>query len=66
MTPAEKSDELIRKYYSIGAIEVKQCALMAVDEILKEQCKSSEYKDAKYQDERVKYWLETKQEIEKL
>jgi len=34
MTPQEKAKELIRKYYSIGAIECKQCALIAVDEII--------------------------------
>jgi hypothetical protein len=35
MTPKEKAEELVRNFYSIGAIECKQCALIAVDEILK-------------------------------
>jgi len=34
MTPKEKAKELIRKFYSIGAIQCKECALIAVDEIL--------------------------------
>jgi len=39
---------------------------MAVNEVILEQCKSSEKKDARYQDERIMYWNEVKQEIEKL
>ena len=57
MTPKEKADELIRKYYSIGAIEVKQCALIAVDEIL-DIIHPTPYN--------VYYWQEVKQEIEKI
>jgi hypothetical protein len=34
MTPQEKAKELIRKYYSIGAIECKNCALIAVQEMI--------------------------------
>lgn len=34
MTPQEKAKELIRKYYSIGAIECKQCALTCVQEMI--------------------------------
>ena len=70
MTPKEKAQELTDKYRmftefsSIAA--AKQCALIAVDEIILEQCKSSELKDAKYQDERLHYWQEVKQEIENL
>jgi hypothetical protein len=60
MTPAEKADELIRKYYSIGAIEVKQCALIAVDEIL------YELDHIPASNETREYWEEVKQEIEKL
>jgi hypothetical protein len=58
MTPKEKADELIRKYYSIGAIEVKQCALVAVDEIIK--ALNSDINPL------VNYWYEVKQRIEKL
>jgi len=34
MTPEEKAKELIRQFYSVGAVECKQCALIAVDEIM--------------------------------
>lgn len=34
MTPQEKAKELIRKYYSISAIECKQCALVCVQEMI--------------------------------
>jgi Fe-S-cluster-containing hydrogenase component 2 len=34
MTPQEKAKELIRKYYSIGAIECKNCALICVQEMI--------------------------------
>jgi hypothetical protein len=53
MTPKEKAKELIRRFYSIGAIECKQCALIAVDEILNET-------DCPYD------WQLVKEEIEKL
>ncbi len=59
MTPQEKAKELIDKYYSITGpfTEAKQCALIAVDEIL-----SVAWLDYPI----AKYWLEVKQEIEKL
>jgi hypothetical protein len=70
MTPKEKADELIRKYYTWGInkegqtlswLESKQCALIAVDEILlNEENKHSVL--SKIYD----YWEEVKQEIEKL
>ncbi len=76
MTPKEKAEELLLKYLKMprhkmfngwwNKIISKQCALIAVDEIIKECCKSSEKKDAKYQDERINYWQQVKQEIEKL
>lgn len=34
MSPKEKAKELIKKYYSIGAIECKDCALIAVQEMI--------------------------------
>jgi hypothetical protein len=65
MTPKEKAEELFNKYciylragllYDDEAREdAKQCALIAVDEIL-EECVL----------ERDWYWEEVKQEIEKL
>ena len=67
MTPKEKAEELIRRFYSIGAIECKQCALIAVDEILtvvnfyeKQNCRLL------IDNMKVLYWQEVKQEIEKL
>jgi len=68
MTPKEKANELFGKFYSITGpfTEAKECALLAVDQIILEQCKGSELKDPRYQDERLMYWNMVKQEIEKL
>jgi hypothetical protein len=64
MTPREKAIELYNKFYDIAmhalSIQVrkyitKECALIAVDEILK----TNPYKARNY-------WQEVKQEIEKL
>jgi hypothetical protein len=75
MTAKEKAEELIRRFYSIGAIECKQCALIAVDEILNSNphiyieiggsdCRGDwSYKEAQ---SNQLYWQEVKQEIEKL
>jgi hypothetical protein len=66
MTPKEKAKELYFKYYqqvadgSYPEYNAKQCALIAVDEIIKEY--GTYYKvevDGKY----VSYWKEVKQEI---
>jgi hypothetical protein len=54
MTAKEKAKELIRQFYSVGAIECKQCALVAVIEILN--------KDGYNND----YWKEVKAEIKNL
>jgi hypothetical protein len=66
MTPKEKADELVNKYkfteipnYT-SMFEVKQCALVAVDEILKV---ASFYNDSQAE---VTYWQEVKKEIENL
>jgi hypothetical protein len=64
MTPKEKALLLIRRFYSIGAIECKQCALIAVDEILIAIPNASDY-DSRYNHELV-YWQLVKEEIEKL
>ena len=66
MTPQEKAKELIRRYYrdsdllveDLSWIQAKECALIAVDEILKAAFYAS--------DEIYTYYLEVKQEIEKL
>ena len=63
MTPKEKAEEITLLYYNLGKhlyvpiSFAKQCALIAVDEII------SEF----YLEEDVAiYWQEVKQEIEKL
>lgn len=73
MTPKEKAIELVDKYSTYvvmwaGGIEtskqnVKQCALIAVDEIISniEPSVSMDVIEA-----RVKYWQEVKSEIENL
>ncbi len=70
MTPKEKAQELVDKFNYESKhylmLDAKQCALIAVDEIIKECCKSSEKKDAKYQDERINYWQQVKHEINNL
>ena len=68
MTPKEKAIELVDNYFTLidGLVEfklIKQCALIAVDEILKSNptkinCDSSELNYGYYQ--------EVKQEIQKL
>lgn len=61
MTPKEKAEELVDKYHNLRIlfrVEAKQCALIAVDEIL----------EVIYYEGRSEYiyWQEVKQEIEKL
>jgi hypothetical protein len=60
MTPKEKAKDLIRKFYSIGAIECKQCALIAVELMIYHTEEDSSNIDL-YQ-----FYLEVKHEIEKL
>ena len=69
MTPKEKAEELINKmYYTQSSptiwTQAKQCALIAVDEILIIQGAYTGNRDEfkTYLD----YWQEVKQEIEKL
>lgn len=75
MTPKEKADELVKKMYKVMSDSVsditlyfsKQCALVAVDEIIKNGGTKHiiEYKPNSYTNE-VWYWEQVKQEIEKL
>ena len=63
MTPKEKAKELVDKYSVIiddYHRPSKQCALIAVDEIIKYQEKISEH----YWID-LEYWQEVKKEIEK-
>ncbi len=63
MTPQEKANELVKKYYrdsdllvnDLSYIQAKECALIAVYELL-EECRL----------ERDWYWVRVKTEIENL
>jgi hypothetical protein len=61
MTPKEKAQELFDKYFEVtnNYYQAKQCALIAVDEILDtiKWCIG---------DSQVEYWQEVKKEIEAL
>jgi hypothetical protein len=65
MTPKEKALELIKKYSFVEIAhytsihEVKECALIAVDEII-------EITSESYDIDHINWWQEVKQEIEKL
>jgi hypothetical protein len=72
-TPKEKAKELTNSFYRIIPLDkmtidynlAKQCALIAIDEII------NEYPNAKpmivyMTNPRIRYWQEVKQEIEKL
>jgi hypothetical protein len=68
MTPQEKAKELVDKFYQQAPLEdikfysndvmAKDCALIAVDEILQS--------NNLYNSIKTKFYLEVKQEIEKL
>ena len=71
MTPKQKAIELYFKMHSqeqIVSKEAKQCALIAVDEIL--NINPFSFYDKRFHLDRIKeyekYWKEVKQEIEKL
>lgn len=70
MTPKEKAVELYNNYYQHVAdgaypeLNAKQCALICVDEILKELDNFGN--DDGYQFSRVEYYQQVKQEIEEL
>ena len=72
MTPKEKAEELVHKYVDLTDGWVygiknwnykKQCALIAVDEILDVDCFDM---SEEHFDNHIEYWQEVKQEIEKL
>lgn len=71
MTPKEKAKELHRKFYEFNFLDYddsKQCALIAVDEILnlntvwfdRSTALEDDYSDT------IEYWEEVKTEIENL
>jgi hypothetical protein len=70
MTPQEKARELVDKMYNepIGIYMMcfniaKQCALIAVDELLNNFLSN---RNTKYGKERYFFWQQVKQEIQKL
>jgi hypothetical protein len=67
MTPKEKAIDLMDKYLDLDIHiyfeDAKQCALIAVDEIINN---SLEYMGCDLKDGEIIYWQEVKQEIEKL
>ena len=71
MTPKEKAKELVDKYFKgsdllyhdLSWIQAKECALIAVDEILGAIKEIFETLDTI---EEKKYWQEVKQEIEEI
>ena len=77
MTPKEKAEQLVGKCFDTFIndddnhyVETawglsKQCALVAVDEIL-EEFDNVPFNDDEYETYKIKYWTEVKQEIEKL
>jgi hypothetical protein len=72
VTPKEKAEELVLRYLRIdnntkewfNTYIAKQCALFAVDECI--ELHFNLESDANGIGESFKYWLEVKQEIEKL
>jgi hypothetical protein len=76
MTPKEKAKELYDKYWtliaykiegSVGRLVIKQCALIAVDELLWEfEFALSRDKSDLFLQDKVKWFTEVKQEIENL
>ena len=72
MTPKEKAEEIFDKYWtliaykiegSVGRLVIKQCALIAVDEMLT-WFKAHSYSNKNY--DAFVFYNEVKQEIEKL
>ena len=76
MTAKEKAEELVLKYLRIDINNTKewfnthiakQCAIIAVDEIIKAiPCREDYGGDGWVLIENTEYWQEVKQEIEKL
>jgi hypothetical protein len=66
MTPKEKAEDLLSKYYFQvqTLVKQKQCALIAVDEIL--NLKHIVTLRRNMHEMELEFWQEVKQEIEKL
>jgi len=69
MTPKEKAKDLLDKFSNVALLdsyEAKQCALVAVDEILAELLEIVMVTSSKYIIKHTNYYQEVKQEIELL
>ena len=70
ITPREKASELIVNYQttvtSLDYNEAKQCALVALDEIIKECYNWNGSDNVQWETKRFNYWNEVKQEIKNL
>ena len=74
MTPQEKADDLFRKMYQTHSVSpsditkyfAKQCALIAVDEIMYNNLMEYPQHSMIYSPHKNDYWQQVKQEIEKL
>lgn len=79
MTPKEKANEILDKYWLMDNIipqlskeNAKQCALICVDEILElnivwyDEKLVKDYPKNYKNDQTIEFWNEVKQEIEKL
>lgn len=68
MTAKEKADELYVGYWYLtnDSRIAKQCALIAVDEILQAIIETESYLNSDSQTSEYKYWQEVKQEINNL
>ena len=69
MTPQKKAKELVDKFSTVPLLdsyEAKQCALIAVDEILDELLEIVTVTSSKHISKHINYYQEVKQEIEKL
>lgn len=74
MTPKQKADELVLRYLRIdnntkewfNSYIAKQCALIGVDEILKQLSPLELSPLGTYTSPKIEYWLEVIEEIEKL
>ena len=63
-TPKEKANELLDKMtMEIGKFNAKQCALIAVDELIRIAPWGSDI-DGEIEDDSKEYYIEVKQEIE--
>ena len=67
MTPKDKALQLFETYLNVGMGNgwAKQCALVAVDEII-EAKPTAEFIGGNRSYDNIPYWMEVKQEIEKL